>query len=56
MLKPNASLVFDPARDDALAEFLGGETGWVTVTAESYMSDAFYVSTDGAQVGGDHAF
>ncbi|MEX6505913.1 hypothetical protein [Jiella sp. M17.18] len=55
-LRPNGWLALDPRKDAELADFLGGETGWATIEAQSYMSDAFYVSTAGTLIGGDHAF
>ena len=52
----NQSIIIDITKDIELNSFFNGELGWCFVTASSYCIDAFYFSTVGDQVGGDHAF
>lgn len=51
-----STVFFDIQVDDELDQFLSGELGWCFATVSSYVADAFYISTHGSQVGGDHAF
>lgn len=52
----NSSIYFDPATDGELESFLNHEAGWCMVTADTYMLDAYYFTTIGEQIGGDHAY
>jgi hypothetical protein len=52
----NQSIIIDITKDIELNSFFNGELGWCFVTASSYCIDAFYFSTKGDQIGGDHAF
>ena len=55
-LSSNQSILIDPCQDLELALFLNGEIGWCFVTASTYCIDAYYFTTEHAQIGGDHAF
>ena len=52
----NQSLFIDVSKDVELNSFFNKEIGWCFVTASSYCVDAFYFSSLGHQIGGDHAF
>jgi hypothetical protein len=52
----NQSIFIDVSKDIELKSFFNNELGWCFVTASSYCVDAFYFSTRGDQIGGDHAF
>lgn len=53
---PNQMIIIDPKKDQDLQDFLKGIIGWAFVRVESFAFDAYYFSTEGIQIGGDHAF
>ena len=55
-LKPNASLYLNKNTDDELKNLLAHHTGWCLVKANTYHLDAYYFSSLGQQIGGDHAY
>lgn len=55
-LKPNSSIFLDLEDDQELKNFFNEQVGWCMVNAETCFIDAYYISTSGVQIGGDHAF
>ncbi len=56
LLNPYSSLFIDISEDRKLSEFFGKEIGWCFVNCNYYMLDAYFFSTNGEQISGDHAF
>ncbi len=56
VLKSNGSVFLNTELDDELKRFFDDMVGWCLVTAETYLIDAYYFSTFGHQIGGDHAY
>ena len=56
MLKSNASIYFDIELDSELHSFFDNKVGWCLVKAKTYLVDAYYFSSKGRQIGGDHAY
>jgi hypothetical protein len=55
-LKSNESFFLNIEFDAELKSFFDDKVGWCMVTAETYLVDAYYFSTFGQQIGGDHAY
>jgi hypothetical protein len=55
-LKSNGSVFLNIESDDELKRFFADKIGWCLVTAETYLIDAYYFSTVGHQIGGDHSY
>lgn len=55
-IENDASLILDAKKDKELAGFLDNQIGWCLAQIDSYMLDAYFFSTIGDQIGGDHAF
>ena len=55
-VKPNGSLFLDVSSDLQLKKFFNNKIGWCMVSADTYLFDAYYISTKVEQIGGDHAF
>lgn len=55
-LDNDSSIILDTNKDKELADFLNNEIGWCLAQIDSYMLDAYFFSTFGNQIGGDHAF
>lgn len=57
MLPPFGQLRLDIQRDAELKDFLGDETGWVTIVSDNPVIKAWYFDFgDSGVVGGDHCF
>jgi len=55
-IKQNGSLFLDVSNDLQLKDFFNNQIGWCMVSANTYFFDAYYISTEVEQIGGDHAF
>lgn len=55
-MKSNSSLFIDTSTDTELESFFADQVGWCMINAETYVVDAYYFSTLGEQIGGDHAY
>jgi len=52
----NATLIIDVEKDQELQGFLSEDVGWCFASADSYLVDSYFLSTNAEQIGGDHAF
>ena len=52
----NGSILIDKNLDEELNLFLSDELGWCFSSVEHYVVNAYYFSTEGDQIGGDHAY
>lgn len=55
-LKANGTIFLNVENDEDLKFFFKEHVGWCMVNAETCFFDAYYLSTTGVQIGGDHAF
>ena len=57
-IKPYGTYTLDVAEDEEVTKFLGGNTGWITIQADSPFVTAWYFDfcEQSGIVGGDHSF